>query len=46
MRESKIKPAGSAKLTYDGKVVYDIDIDNDVYVVDGIDEYAWIRAAL
>ena len=34
------------KLTYDGKVVYDIDIDNDVYVVDGIDEYAWIRAAL
>ena len=34
------------KLTYDNNVIYDIDIDADKYVIDGVDEYAWIRAAL
>ncbi len=35
-----------AKLIIDGAELYDIDIENDVYVVGGVDEYAWIRQAL
>jgi P2 family phage contractile tail tube protein len=34
------------KLTMDGAVIYDIDIDADKYIIDGVDEYAWIKAAL
>ena len=34
------------KLTIDGDVIYDIDVEADKYLVNGVDEYAWIRNAL
>ena len=34
------------KLVYDGETLYDIDIENQKYLIDGVDEYAWVRAAL
>lgn len=43
----KIKAALDAlKLVVDGVVIYDIDLKADKYIVDGVDEYAWIAAAL
>ncbi|BBF92349.1 phage major tail tube protein [Blastochloris tepida] len=34
------------KFIVDDAVIYDIDLDNDVYVVNGVDEWAPVRRAL
>ncbi len=36
----------SMKQTFGGNVLMDIDLLNNVYFVNGVDEYAWIRTAL
>ncbi|MBV1702634.1 MAG: phage major tail tube protein [Hyphomicrobiales bacterium] len=36
----------AATLTVDGTVLYDIDLLNDVYIFNGVDTYAPVRAAL
>jgi P2 family phage contractile tail tube protein len=43
----KVKGALDAlKLIVDGVAIYDIDVLADKYIIDGVDEYAWIAAAL
>jgi hypothetical protein len=45
--EHKVKfPCSYYKLTIDGRVELEIDMLNAVYIVDGVDRYAEIRAAL
>lgn len=43
----KVRAALDAvKLVIDGATIYDLDFLADKYVIDGVDEYSWIRNAL
>jgi len=43
----KVRAALDAlKLVVDGTTIYDIDLQADKYIIDGVDEYSWVANAL